>query len=88
MVAALTALITFPAAASETFRVVGIQRGNVLRIRELPEASASPIAELPWNARKVRAFGCTSDTPSGYTWCRVKYQEAVGWARKRYLQPE
>ena len=86
--AALAALLTFPAAASEMFRVVGIERGSVLRIRELPEASASPIAEIPWNARKVRGFGCTSDTPSGFTWCRVKYQDAVGWARRRYLQAE
>jgi hypothetical protein len=86
--AALATLLASPVDGSDTFRIVGIDRGRVLRIREVPEASANPVAEIPWNGRGVRGFGCTNDTPSGFTWCRVKYQEAVGWARKRYLQPD
>jgi len=76
------------AAAPETFRVSGIGRGSVLHVRERPQADAEVAAEVPWNARGVRGFGCTNDTPSGYTWCRVRYGGQVGWARRRYLQPE
>lgn len=75
-------------AAAETFRVSGIGRGSVLHVRERPDAAAEIVASVPRNARGVRGFGCTNETPSGYTWCRVKYGDAVGWARRRYLQPE
>jgi uncharacterized protein YraI len=75
-------------AAPESFRVSGIEPGSVLHVRERPEAEAEAVARIPWNARGVRGFGCTTDTPSGHTWCRVKFDGAVGWARRRYLQPE
>ena len=75
-------------AAPESFRVSGIERGSVLHVRERPEAEAEVVARIPRNARGVRGFGCTNETPSGYTWCRVKYGDVVGWARRRYLQPE
>jgi len=60
----------------------------VLHVRDRPEADAEVVARIPRNARGVRGFGCTNETPSGYTWCRVKYGDVVGWARRRYLQPE
>jgi uncharacterized protein YraI len=75
-------------AAPETFRVSGIEPGSVLHVRERPEADAEVVARIPRNARGVRGFGCTNETPSGYTWCRVKYGDVVGWARRCYLQPE
>ena len=75
-------------AAPEMFRVSGIEPGSALHARERPEADAEVIARIPRNARGVRGFGCTNETPSGYTWCRVKYGDVVGWARRRYLQPE
>jgi uncharacterized protein YraI len=75
-------------AAPEFFRVADLQRGAVLTIRERPDAEAQAVGEIPWNGRGIRGFGCTADTPSGRTWCRVKYGNAVGWARRRYLQPE
>ena len=75
-------------AAPETFRVSGIDPGSVLHVREQPEAEAEVVARIPPNTRGVRGFGCTNETPSGYTWCRVRYGGAVGWARRRYLQPE
>ncbi len=75
-------------AAPESFRVSGIEPGAVLHIREQPDGDAPEVARMPWNARRIRGFGCTNETPSGFTWCRVRYGGQVGWARRRYLQPE
>lgn len=75
-------------AAADSFRVSDVRRGDVLSIRERPDAAAAVIERIPWNARGIRGFGCTNETPSGRTWCRVKYHDVVGWARRRYLQPE
>ncbi len=45
------------------------------------------LGQAPPGAR-LRGFGCTADTPSGLTWCRVKAGPILGWARRRYLSPE
>ena len=80
-------LVTGPAHAAETFRVDGLPRGEGLSIRETPDAAAPALGQAPVGAR-LRGFGCTSDTPSGLTWCRVKAGPILGWARRRYLSPE
>lgn len=82
----LAVLAAGPAAAQERFRVEGLQRGDALTIRETPDANAPPLAEAPPGAR-MRGFGCTNETPSGLTWCRVRYEGVVGWARRRFLAP-
>ncbi|MFE1598056.1 SH3 domain-containing protein [Methylobacterium sp. ID0610] len=74
-------------AQSETFRVDDVPPGDSLSIREGPDAAAPAVGRAPWDAR-LRGFGCTTDTPSGRTWCRVKYGRIVGWARRRFLAPE
>ena len=84
----LALAVSAPATAQESFRVSGLSRGQVLSIRDRPDAGADLAGSLPWNARRIRGFGCTSDTPSGHTWCRVKHGGVVGWSRRRYLQPE
>lgn len=76
-----------PAQAVEVFRVEGLPHGETLTIRETPEAGAQALGQIP-PGRRVRGFGCTSETPSGLTWCRVKSGVIVGWARRRYLAPE
>ena len=85
---ALALIANAAAAAPESFRASDIQPGEFLSIRERPDADAPALGRIPWNGRRIRGFGCTTDTPSGRTWCRVKYGEALGWARRRYLQPE
>ena len=93
---ALLSIVLLVAAASlaraqeqpESFRVSDIEPGSTLSVRDRPDAEAEVVAKIPWNARGVRGAGCTTETPSGRTWCRVKYKGAVGWARRRYLQPE
>ena len=83
----LVVLAAAPAGAAETFRVDGLPRGETLTIRETPDAAAPALGQAPLRAR-LRGFGCTSDTPSGLTWCRVKAGPILGWARRRYLSPE
>ncbi|KQO52575.1 MULTISPECIES: SH3 domain-containing protein [unclassified Methylobacterium] len=82
---ALTAVPAF--AETGAFRVDGLPRGDGLSIRETPDASAPVLGQAPEGAR-LRGFGCTNETPSGLTWCRVKAGPILGWARRRYLAPD
>jgi uncharacterized protein YraI len=72
-------------AAPEIYRISGLPPGEPLSIRAEPDPAAEQIGEI-----RVRAlvFGCTNDTPSRTTWCRVKAGRTLGWARRRYLTPE
>ncbi|MDR7037594.1 MULTISPECIES: SH3 domain-containing protein [Methylobacterium] len=85
---ALALLAAGPARAEpEPFRVDGLPRGEALSIRAEPDAAAEIVGEIP-AGRRLLGFGCTNDTPSRTTWCRVKFGRSVGWARRRYLAPE
>jgi uncharacterized protein YraI len=72
-------------AEPEAYRISGLPPGEPLSIRAEPDPSAEQIGEI--RARAL-VFGCTNDTPSRTTWCRVKAGRTVGWARRRYLAPE
>ena len=85
--AALAVVWTSIASAQDSFRVDGLPPGDTLSIRETPDAEALVLGQAPQGAR-LRGFGCTADTPSGLTWCRVKAGPILGWARRRYLAPE
>jgi uncharacterized protein YraI len=74
-------------AEPQPFRVSGLPWGGSLTIREAPDADAAPV-ETILVGRRLLGFGCTNETPSGNTWCRVKFGRAVGWARRRYLSPD
>lgn len=76
-----------PALAAETYRVDGLPYGDSLTIRQTPDAAAGSVGQIPVG-RRVTGFGCTNATPSGTTWCRVRFNRALGWARRRYLSPE
>lgn len=71
----------------EFFRVEGLPPGDTLSVREAPDADSPALGQAPARGR-LRGFGCTNETPSGLTWCRVKLGPIVGWARRRYLTPE
>lgn len=93
--AALVLLVTLavlPAAAQEppreTWRVTGVAPDDVLNIRETPDPNAPILGRIPPDARGIRGFGCEDAGPGGQEWCRVKYGDAVGWVRGRYLSPD
>ncbi len=81
------ALVALPAHAAELYRVDGLPRGETLSIRETPDAAGPVLGQIPVG-RRVTGFGCTNDTPSATTWCRVRFDGTLGWARRRYLTPE
>lgn len=69
----------------QAYRVTGLPPGEPLSIRAEPDAAAEVVGEIH---RRTLVFGCTNDTPSRTTWCRVRLGRTVGWARRRYLSPE
>ena len=72
-------------AEPEPYRISGLPSGEALSIRAEPDAAGEQIGEI---RKRALVFGCTNDTPSRTTWCRVKAGRTVGWARRRYLAPE
>ncbi|WP_449410706.1 SH3 domain-containing protein [Methylobacterium komagatae] len=69
----------------EAYRVTGLAPGEPMSIRAEPDAAAEVVGEI---RRRALVFGCTNDTPSRTTWCRVSVGRTVGWARRRYLTPD
>ncbi len=69
----------------ESYHVTGLAPGEPLTIRAEPDAAAEVVGEI---RRHALVFGCTNDTPSRTTWCRVRVGRTVGWARRRYLSPD
>ncbi|WP_083936091.1 SH3 domain-containing protein [Methylobacterium sp. B1] len=72
-------------AEPQVYRISGLPPGEPLSIRAEPDPSAEQIGEI---RTRALVFGCTNDTPSRTTWCRVKAGRVLGWARRRYLAPE
>ena len=72
-------------AEPQVYRVSGLPPGEPLSVRAEPDPSAEQVGEI---RTRALVFGCTNDTPSRTTWCRVKAGRALGWARRRYLAPE
>ncbi len=89
---ALALLAALPALAQEppreSWRVTGVAADDVLNIRETPDLEAPILGRIPPDARRIRGFGCEAAEPGGQEWCRVKYGDAVGWVRGRYLRPD
>ena len=81
----LLALAGSAAAEPQAYRLDGLPPGESLSIRVEPDAGAEVVGEI--RARAL-VFGCTNETPSRTTWCRVKVGQTLGWARRRYLAPE
>lgn len=82
-------LAALPAGAAraepEAYRITGLAPGEPLSIRAEPDAAAEVVGEI---RKRALVFGCTNETPSRTTWCRVRAGRVVGWARRRYLAPD
>lgn len=86
LLAGLACTLAAPALAEpQTYRVDGLPRGEALSVRAEPDPAAELVGEI---RGRVLVFGCTNETPSRTTWCRVKDGRTLGWARRRYLAPE
>ena len=85
LLALLTLGVGVAHADPEPYRVTGLAPGEPLSIRAEPDAAAEVVGEI---RQRALVFGCTNDTPSRTTWCRVRVGRTVGWARRRYLSPE
>lgn len=80
-------LCTQPALATadgpDAFRVVGVQRGDVLWIRSGPSAGNSKVGAIPYDARGITNLGCRDF--GNRIWCEVSYRGVTGWSNGRYL---
>lgn len=85
------------------YAVTGVAADGVLNLRAGPSARSRKIGEIPHDARGLRNLGCTggpsfaewlkmSEAERGRAgrdrWCRVRYQNIVGWVAGRYLMED
>lgn len=88
------------ASGPDFFRVVGVERGDVLNVRAGPNVSEDKVGELAPDADGIRNLGCTGGlsfaewekaseaeraASEKTRWCRIAYAGIEGWAAGRYL---
>lgn len=69
--------------ASRFVKVDNLPRGQVLWIRSGPGRGFERVGLLPYNARRIRNYGCKRRA-TGY-WCEIRYRGQHGWASGRFL---
>lgn len=96
----LAILMSFPAllmpvfpthAGKLEFRVTGVNRSDVLNIRERVDDQASItkkkiLGQIPANSGGVLGSGATIKVGTA-RWYEVRYKDTRGWVNGRYLQP-
>ncbi len=91
----LPVLLLAPAIAADAgryeFRVTGVQRSDVLNIRERVEDQASisqakVLGQIPANESGVLGSGASLKIGRA-RWFEVRYKETRGWVNGRYLAP-
>ena len=65
-----------------TYRVVEVDRGDVLNMRAGPSSDYSVVGSIPPGEGGIRLIGACS------TWCQVEYKGVSGWVYHRYLTVE
>lgn len=65
------------------FRVVGVTANDVLNVRVRPNAEADVMAGIPAQARGVDLVG-----PCVGEWCRVRFEDQLGWVHSAYMELE
>jgi SH3-like domain-containing protein len=71
-----------PAEGAATYRVVSVERGDVLNMRAGPSSGHAIVGSIPPSETGVRAVGPCRD------WCQVEYKGVAGWVHHRYLAVE
>ena len=62
------------------YAVTRVSGTDFLALRNMPSSSGRIVARIPFNAIKVR-----NKVERRNGWCKVQYQQALGWAACRYL---
>lgn len=80
---------TMPAAAFETYKVVGVPAGDKLVVREEPQeggtlADWKEVASIPANATSVLGTGRSKEI-SKQRWSEVSVGGVTGWVNARFL---
>ena len=65
-----------------TYRVVNVERGDVLNMRAGPSSDYSVIGSIPPTETGIRLVGPCRD------WCQVEYGGVSGWVNRNYLTVE
>ena len=71
------------AAEAETYRIIGVDEGQMAHMRARPASRSRPVGYIPADARGVTLAGhCSGD------WCQVHYQDKTGWVSRSLLKRE
>jgi SH3-like domain-containing protein len=65
-----------------TYRVVDVERGDVLNMRAGPSSAYSVVGSIPPTEGGIRVIGACRD------WCNVEYKGVSGWVYHRFLAVE
>ena len=74
-----------PASAADgapTYRVVNVERGDVLNVRSGPSGAHSVVGTVPPGGPGIRVTGPCRD------WCPIEYKGVAGWVNRRFLAVE
>src|SRR6185436_11082753 len=65
-----------------TYRIVNVERGDVLNMRAGPSSGYSVVGSIPPEETGVRLVGPCRD------WCQVEYKGVSGWVNRSFLLVE
>jgi SH3-like domain-containing protein len=65
-----------------TYRVVNVERGDVLNMRAGPSSGDSVVGSIPPSEAGIRLVGPCRD------WCQVEYKGVFGWVNRHFLAVE
>jgi SH3-like domain-containing protein len=65
-----------------TYRVVNVDRGDVLNMRAGPSSAYSVVGSIPPAEAGIRLVGACRE------WCQVEYKGVAGWVNHRFLAVE
>jgi uncharacterized protein YraI len=68
--------------SAATYRVVNVERGDVLNMRAGPSSGYSAVGSIPPSEVGIRLVGPCRE------WCQVEYKGVSGWVNRRFLTVE
>jgi uncharacterized protein YraI len=74
---------TTHAAAPDFYAVVGVAGWDTLNLRSTPSEYGPILKKIPFNGSGLRNMGKTTTG-----WCKVRYQNNVGWSMCSYLMAD